>query len=74
LISLRRRDRVAAGAREGIVKHYRINKLAKPDGVVVKKKDILASNDQEAVTRAAESDDCPVCDVLREGQRVGVIT
>jgi hypothetical protein len=55
------------------MKLYRINKLAKPGGVVVKKKDVLASNDREAVQDAAESDDCPVCDVLRDGKKVGSI-
>jgi hypothetical protein len=56
------------------MKLYRVNKLAKPDGIVVKKKDILASSDSEAVERAADSPDCPVCDVLRDGQKVGSIT
>jgi hypothetical protein len=55
------------------MKHYRINKLAKPGGVVVKKKDVLASNDAQAVKEAAESDDCPICDVLRNGEKVGSI-
>jgi hypothetical protein len=56
------------------MKHYRINKLAKPDGVIVKKKDVLAANDREAVQRAAASDDCPVCEVLRDGKIVGQVT
>ena len=56
------------------MKLYRVNKLAKPEGVVVKKKDILASSDSEAVERAAASPDCPICDVLRDGQKVGAIT
>jgi hypothetical protein len=56
------------------MKHYRVNKLAKPGGVVIKKKDVLAENDRQAIQDAAESDDCPVCDVLRDGQRVGSIT
>jgi len=55
------------------MKHYRINKLAKPEGVIVKKKDVLANNDREAVRTAAESDDCPVCEVLRNGEKVGSI-
>lgn len=57
----------------GIMKLYRINKVAKPGGVVLKKKDVLAVSDGEAVQRAAESDDCPVCEVLKDGQRVGAI-
>jgi len=56
------------------MKHYRINKLAKLGGVVIKRKDILAGSDREAVKRAAEDDDCPICDVLRDGKHVGAIT
>jgi hypothetical protein len=59
--------------REGFMRHYRINKLTKPGGAVIKKKDVLAASDAEAVQGAAESDDCPVCDVLRDGQKVGSI-
>lgn len=55
------------------MKHYRINKLAKRDGVIVKKKDVLAASDREAVASAAASDDCPVCEVLRDGNVVGSI-
>ena len=55
------------------MKHYRVNKLAKPGGVIVKKKDILASSDSQAVQHAADSDDCPVCDVLRDGEKIGSI-
>lgn len=68
-------DIVPAGhpTRVGTMKLYRINKVAKPGGVVVKKTDVLAASDRDAVKRAAESDDCPVCEVLKEGQQVGVI-
>ena len=55
------------------MKHYRVNKLASPGGPVVKKKDILASSDDQAVKHAADSDDCPICDVLRDGETVGSI-
>ena len=55
------------------MKLYRVNKLARPDGAVVKKKDILATSDGQAVQAAAESGDCPICDVLRDGQKVGSI-
>ena len=55
------------------MKLYRINKLSKPNGAVVKKKDMLAASDAKAVQEAADSDDCPVCEVLRDGQRVGSI-
>ena len=55
------------------MKLYRVNKLAKPGGAVVKKKHILAPTDKQAVKQAADSEDCPVCDVLRDGERVGQI-
>ena len=55
------------------MKLYRVNKLAKPGGAVVKKKHILAPTDKQAVKQAADDDDCPVCDVLRDGERVGQI-
>ena len=55
------------------MKHYRINKLAKPGGEVIKKKDVLAASDRQAVQAAAESDDCPVCDVLRNGHKIGSV-
>lgn len=56
------------------MKHYRVNKLARPNGTVVKAKDILAASDREAVRAAREDEDCPVCDVLRDGKKVGSIT
>ena len=56
------------------MKHYRINVLTKPGGAVVKKKDVLAANDRQAVQDAQESHDCPVCDVLRDGKVVGSIS
>jgi hypothetical protein len=55
------------------MKHYRVNKLARPGGAVVEKKDILAASDAQAVEHAANHLDCPVCDVLRDGQKVGSI-
>ena len=55
------------------MKMYRVNKLAKPGGIVLKKKHILAPSDHQAVKQAEESPDCPVCEVLRDGQTVGQI-
>lgn len=55
------------------MKLYRVNKLAKPHGVVIKKKHILATSDSQAVKQARDSDDCPICDVLRDGETVGQI-
>ena len=55
------------------MKLYRIDKLAKRDGSIVKKKHVLATSDKEAVRHAADSEDCPVCDVFRDGQKIGSI-
>lgn len=55
------------------MKHYRVNKVAKPNGAVVKAKDILATNHKEAVETARDDDDCPVCEVWHAGQKVGSI-
>jgi hypothetical protein len=68
-----------AGAPSGLsgevdVKHYRVNKVTKPDGEVLKRKDILAHDDRQALERAASDEDCPVCDVLHAGQKIGSIT
>jgi len=56
------------------MRHYRVNKLAKAGGIVVKRKDILANDDRQAVARAQGDDDCPVCDVLRDGEKIASIT
>jgi hypothetical protein len=56
------------------MKLYRVNKLAKTDGVVIKKKHILANSDRQAVRQAEESPDCPICEVLRDdGKTVGQV-
>ena len=55
------------------MKHYRVNKLAKPGGAVIKKKDILAANDRQAIERAEDGDDCPICEVLKDGETIGQI-
>jgi hypothetical protein len=55
------------------MKLYRVDKLAKRGGAVIKKKHILATSDRQAVQQAEESPDCPVCDVLRDGERVGQV-
>jgi hypothetical protein len=55
------------------MKHYRINKVDESGGTVLKKKDILATSDQAALQRAADSPECPTCDVLHNGERVGSI-
>lgn len=55
------------------MKLYRIDKLATHNGPVIKKKHILAAADRDAVKQARDSDDCPVCDVLRDGKLVGQV-
>jgi len=55
------------------MKLYRINKLTKLGGLVLKKKHVLAGSDREAVQKAANSPDCPVCEVLKDGEPVGSI-
>ena len=55
------------------MKLYRIDKLARHGGAVIKKKHILAAADQDAVKQAQASDDCPICDVLRDGKLVGQV-
>jgi hypothetical protein len=55
------------------MRHYRINKVTKLGGPVIKKKDVLAGSDQEALERARDVEDCPVCEVLKDGRRVGAI-
>ena len=55
------------------MKHYRINKVARPNGMVVKKRDILAQNDGEALDMAATDPDCPICDVYQAGEKIGSI-
>jgi hypothetical protein len=54
------------------MKHYRVNKLARPGGVVIKK-DILAADDRQAVKQAKDSPDCPICELLKDGERIGRI-
>jgi hypothetical protein len=55
------------------MKLYRIDKLAKIGGMIIKRRHILAGNDREAVQRAEDSDDCPICDVVRDGEKVGQV-
>jgi hypothetical protein len=56
------------------MKLYRIDKLARPRGMILKRKHVLAASDKEAVQSAADSPDCPICDVVRDdGKNVGSI-
>jgi hypothetical protein len=56
------------------VKLYRIDKVTRLGGVVLRKKHVLATSDNEAIKRAGDSADCPTCEVVGEdGKRVGSI-
>lgn len=55
------------------VEHYRINKVAKRDGAIVKTRDVLAVSDKQAVDIARSDDDCPVCEVWRAGKKIGSV-
>jgi hypothetical protein len=55
------------------MKLYRVDKLARHGGTVIKKKHILANSDAQAVQQAADSEDCPICDVLKDGEKVGQV-
>ncbi len=55
------------------MKHYRIEKVARPGGAVLKKQDILANSDHEAMHRAEHSADCPICDVRKDGEVIGTV-
>jgi hypothetical protein len=35
------------------MKHYRVNKLAQPGGEIVKRKDLLASSDKQAIDQSS---------------------
>jgi hypothetical protein len=52
---------------------YRINKVTSLGGSVIKKRDVLANSDGEAMGTARDSIDCPICEVLRDGKPVGVV-
>lgn len=56
------------------MKLYRINKVTAPGGNILKRKDVLAASDHEAMKRAEDSVDCPTCEVLRDGRPVGLVT
>ena len=55
------------------MRHYRVNKLARRGGEIVKRKDILANGDRQALERAGDDEDCPICDVWRDGEKIGSI-
>jgi hypothetical protein len=56
------------------MKHYRVYKLAKPEGGIVKGKDVEAPDDHEAMQEAVADEDCPICEVWQGTKKVGSIT
>jgi hypothetical protein len=58
---------------EGLVEHYRVYKLDKPKGRIIKGKDMLASGDAEAIHKACADPDCPVCEIWRGAKKIGDI-
>ena len=56
-----------------MMKLYRINKVTRRGGTVVKSNDVLAASDREAMQRAEDSPECPVCEVSKDGKPVGTI-
>ena len=55
------------------MKLYRINKVTALGGSVLKKKDVLAASDRQAIEQARESEDCPICEVLSDGRQIGAV-
>jgi hypothetical protein len=58
---------------EGSTETLSLTKVAKPNGAVVKKRDILAHSDKDALDVAARDQDCPICDVYHAGEKIGSI-
>ena len=56
------------------MRHYRVNKLAKAGGAIVKRKDILANDDRQALAPGRDDEDFPIFDIFRDGEKVGSIT
>lgn len=58
----------------GNMKHYRVYKLAEPNGPIVKGKDVEAADDDHAIREAKADEDCPVCEIWQGVKKVGSIT
>jgi hypothetical protein len=56
------------------LKLYRVEKIANATGSIIKAKHKLANNDREAMQAAREDEDCPRCNIMRDGKKVGSIT
>lgn len=55
------------------MKHYRVYKLDRPKGRIVKGKDVHAPDDSEALREARNDDECPVCEVWQGAKKIGSI-
>lgn len=55
------------------MKLYRVNILSAENGTILKKIDILANDDRQAMQSVADSDDCPICEVWSDGKKVGSV-
>jgi hypothetical protein len=56
-----------------LVTHYRMYKLDRPKGRIVKGKDMDAPSDLAAMTQAKADEDCPVCEVWQGAKKVGSV-
>ncbi|HEY0627083.1 MAG TPA: hypothetical protein VGD10_10160 [Allosphingosinicella sp.] len=55
------------------MKHYRVHKVTKPGGTILKTKHIIAVDDVKAMKKASDDADCPVCEVQRDDVTVGTL-
>lgn len=53
--------------------HYRVYKLDRSEGRIVKGKDVDAPSDSAALAHAKADEDCPVCEVWQGAKKVGSI-
>ena len=55
------------------MKHYRVYKLSDAKGRIVNGKDVFAEDDSEALDKAEQDQDCPVCEVWQGTKMVGSV-
>ena len=55
------------------MKHYRVYKLDRPQGRIVKGKDVVAPDDHVALREAEADPDCPICEVWQGTKVIGSI-
>lgn len=54
--------------------HYRLYKLDRKGGRIIKGKDLEEANDEAALCEAHQDPDCPECEVWQSARKVGSIT